>query len=80
MNMVNDSCYSCDSCYHCDYCDSCYSCENLVNGFMCFGLKFDKKDNTKYWVFNQEVTKREYEKARYKRDINYKKVANIWSY
>jgi len=27
---------------------------------MCINLKFDKKDETKYWIFNKEVTKKEY--------------------
>ena len=43
-------------------CDSCYSCKNLVNGFMCINLKFDKKDESKYWIFNKEVTKDEWDK------------------
>jgi len=63
-----NSCYSCDFCYcckSCDSCDSCKSCENLVNGFMCVNLKLEKKDKTKYWIFNKEVSKEEWDK-RYK--------------
>lgn len=29
---------------------------------MCLKLKFDKKDKTKYWLFNKEVTKEEWHK------------------
>jgi len=57
-----DFCYFCDSCYFCDFCNSCKSCENLVNGFMCINLKLKKKDKTKYWIFNKEVTKKEWDK------------------
>ena len=49
-----------DYCNYCNSCNFCNSCENLVNGFMCINLKFDKKDETKYWIFNKEVTKKEY--------------------
>jgi len=45
----------------CNFCDSCYSCKNLVNGFMCINLKFDKKDDSKYWIFNKEVSKKEWD-------------------
>ncbi len=58
------SCEYCDYCYFCDFCyscGSCYSCKNLVHGFMCINLKFDKKDETKYWIFNKEVTKEEWD-------------------
>jgi hypothetical protein len=27
---------------------------------MCINLKFDKKDKNKYWIFNKEVTKEEW--------------------
>lgn len=54
--MTNINCYSCDSC------DFCYSCKNLVNGFMCVSLKLKKKDKNKYWIFNKEVTKEEWDK------------------
>jgi len=59
-------CYSCDFCNSCDYCNSCNSCDfcdfcdNLVNGFMCIHLKFEKKDEKKYWIFNKEVSKEEW--------------------
>ena len=59
-----DFCYSCDSCNSCKSCDFCYSCnfcENVVNGFMCINLKLDKKYKTKYWIFNKEVTKEEWD-------------------
>ena len=55
-----DSCNSCDSCDYCDYCDGCYKCENLVNGFRCVGVKLSKKDPNRYWIFNKEVTKKEW--------------------
>jgi len=57
-----DSCYFCNSCDYCDYCYSCKSCENLVNGFMCINLKLKKKNKKKYWIFNKEVTKKEWDK------------------
>jgi hypothetical protein len=50
--MVNDSCESCNS---------CISCVNLVNGFMCYGLKLKKKDPSKFWIFNKEVSKKEWD-------------------
>ena len=28
---------------------------------MCINLKFDKKDPDKYWIFNKEVSKEEWE-------------------
>ena len=71
-NKYCNSCNSCDSCNYCDYCnfcgycdycdscDFCDSCKNLVNGFMCINLKFDKKDKAKYWIFNKEVSKAEW--------------------
>jgi hypothetical protein len=55
-----DYCDYCNSCDSCDSCDSCKKCENLVNGFMCINLKFQKKDSEKYWIFNKEVTKEEW--------------------
>ena len=64
MNKKCDSCdycNSCDSCDSCDYCDSCDSCENLVNGFMCINLKFKEKDESRYWIFNKEVSKEEWD-------------------
>ena len=45
----------------CNYCDSCDSCENVINGFMCINLRLDKQDETKYWIFNKEVTKEEWD-------------------
>ena len=60
-------CNSCYHCYYCEYCNSCYHCnsckycKNLVNGFMCINLKFDKQDPSKYWIFNKEVTKEEWD-------------------
>jgi hypothetical protein len=29
---------------------------------MCINLKFEKKDENKYWIFNREVSKEEFEK------------------
>ena len=55
-------CNSCDYCNSCNYCDYCKTCEKIVNGFMCINLKFDKKDKTKYWIFNKEVSREEWEK------------------
>ena len=40
---------------YCDY------CKNLVNGFMCINLKFETKDSSKYWIFNKEVNKEEWD-------------------
>jgi len=57
-------CYLCDSsnfCYLCDSCNLCEKCENLVNGFMCINFKFKKRDKTKYWIFNKEVSKEEWD-------------------
>ena len=51
-----------NSCKFCNFCNSCYSCKNLVNGFMCINLKLEKKDTSKYWIFNKEVTKEEWDK------------------
>lgn len=63
MNNKNcDFCYSCNSCNSCDFCYFCYSCKNLVNGFMCINLKFEKKDPNKFWIFNKEVSKEEWNK------------------
>jgi len=71
--MVNSYCHSCDYCNYCDSCDYCYSCDychscdsckfckNLVHGFMCINLKFEEKDNTKFWIFNKEVTKKDWD-------------------
>jgi len=53
---------NCDSCYSCNF---CHSCKNLVNGFMCINLRFENKNPNKYWIFNKEVTKEEWEN-RYK--------------
>lgn len=70
--MNNNYCDNCNYCNFCNYCDysnycescdysiSCNFCKNLVNGFMCINLRFDKKDNSKYWIFNKEVTKEEW--------------------
>ena len=57
-----DYCYSCDSCDYCNSCDYCKKCSNLVNGFMCINLKFEEKDKTKFWIFNKEVSKEEWNK------------------
>jgi len=55
----------------CNFCNSCNSCENLVNGFMCNNLKLKEKDKTKFWRFNKEVTKEEWdERSVYLKDIN----------
>lgn len=35
-----------------------------MNGWMCEGLNFEKKDETKYWKFNKEITKEEWEKLK----------------
>ena len=68
---MSDNCYSCDFCKSCNSCDCCYCCkscyscnfcENLVNGFMCINLKLKKKDKTKYWIFNKEVSKKKWDK------------------
>ena len=62
-NFCN-SCYFCDYCYFCnscDYCDYCNSCENLINGFHCINLKLKEKDKNKFWIFNKEVTKEEWD-------------------
>jgi len=32
-----------------------------MNGFMCINLKFEEKDKDKYWIFNKEVTKEEWD-------------------
>ena len=57
--MENNYCNFCD---YCDSCDSCKECKNLVNGFMCINLVFKKKDESKYWIFNKEVTKEQWSK------------------
>ena len=62
--MINKNSYYCNFCDYCDscnFCDYCYSCKNLVNGFMCINLNLDKKDDSKYWIFNKEVTKEEWD-------------------
>ena len=67
-----NSCNSCDFCYSCDFCNfcnSCNSCLRLVNGILCKKLRFkagDKNANNKdkYWVLNQEVSKKEFEKVK----------------
>jgi len=71
---MNNYCNSCDSCNYCnycdycnycnscDYCDYCKNCVNLVNGFMCINLKLKEKEKDKYWIFNKEVTKEEWNK------------------
>ena len=55
-----DSCYSCNFCDSCNFCNYCNYCKNLVNGFMCINLKLKNKDENKYWIFNEEVTKEEW--------------------
>ena len=56
-----ESCKSCNSCNFCKSCNYCYSCRNLVNGFMCINLELNEKDENKYWIFNKEVTKKEWD-------------------
>jgi len=29
---------------------------------MCINLKFEKKDDTKYWIFNKKVSKKKWDK------------------
>ena len=43
-------------------CNYCYSCKNLVNGFMCINLKFEEKNDKKFWIFNKEVSEKEWDK------------------
>ncbi len=57
-----DSCDSCNACNACNSCVGCFNCKNLVNGFRCVGIKLAKKDSSKYWIFNKEVTKKEWDK------------------
>ena len=54
-------CEYCDSCEYCEYCKYCFGCTNLVNGYMCIKLKLAIKDENKYWLFNKEVTKEEFD-------------------
>ena len=64
-NYSCDYCDSCDSCKSCNFCKFCYSCDfckNLVNGFMCINLKLEKKDKNKFWIFNKEVSKEQWDK------------------
>lgn len=61
INLYCNFCDYCKSCKSCDYCDYCNFCENLVNGFMCYKLKLKEKDDSKYWIFNKEVTKEEWD-------------------
>ncbi len=56
----NIDCNFCDSCDYCNFCNYCNYCKNLVNGFMCINLKLKEKDPSKYWIFNKEVTKEEW--------------------
>ncbi len=53
--MINKNCNSCESC------NSCNSCKNLVHGFRCINLKLKEKDLNKYWIFNKEVSKEEWD-------------------
>ena len=32
-----------------------------MNGFMCINLKLKEKDKSKYWIFNKEVSKEEWD-------------------
>jgi len=63
--MVNENCFFCDfcdCCLNCKKCIGCYDCENLVNGFRCSKIKLAKKDPSRYWIFNKEVSKEEWDK------------------
>ena len=53
---------SCDFCNSCDSCVGCYDCKNLVNGFRCSNIKLSKKDDSRFWIFNKEVTREEWDK------------------
>lgn len=55
-------CVDCVGCMGCEDCGGCRNCEELQNGFMCYGLKFKKKDSKKFWIFNKEVSKKEWDK------------------
>ena len=61
MNKNCNFCNSCKDCNSCDFCDSCNYCENVVNGFMCINLKLKEKDESKFWIFNKEVTEKEWD-------------------
>jgi len=39
-----------------------------VNGFRCSRIKLAKKDSSRYWIFNKEVSKKEWNK-RYELEI-----------
>jgi len=54
-------CSGCSGCSECSGCSWCYDCENLVNGFCCSKVKLAKKDKSRYWIFNNEVTKEEWD-------------------
>lgn len=58
----------CDNCYNCSYCQDCshstnlqfcYRCRHCSDLFGCAGLSFKQ-----YCIFNQQLTKEEYEKQR----------------
>lgn len=67
-----DDCEKCKNCLSCDNCIKCQiseNCSRLTNGFLCKGLRFNKKDinannNKKYWLLNEEVNKAEWLQAR----------------
>lgn len=63
-NLENNNCDYCDSYYSCYYYDSC---NDAGNGSFCYNLKLEKKDKTKYWLLNKEITKEEFEK--YKQEL-----------
>lgn len=56
------NCDECEDCRDCRNCEDCRGCGNVVNGFMCYGLKLEKQDKTKYWMFNKEISKKEWDK------------------
>ena len=60
--MSNASCDSCTYCTSCSFCEGCYDCKNLVNGFRCSKVKLLIKDKNRYWIFNKEVDKAEWDK------------------
>jgi hypothetical protein len=61
-------------CEYCENCVGCYNCKNLVNGFRCINVKLSKKDKNRYWIFNKEVTREEWDK-RY--EMEYKEEKKV---
>ena len=47
---------------------NCSYCSNLANGLFCKGIRntLSEKDYTKYWIWNVEVTKKEFDKVKEK--------------